>query len=59
MKTRDEMVYDFMLALAGCLNPQDLDLAIGEEGDLDEVDGVAVSVLRMAQALTHHYLESL
>jgi hypothetical protein len=59
MKTRDEMVYDFMLALASVIKPEDLELAIGEQEDLEELDGVAVAVVNMARALTHQYLRSL
>jgi hypothetical protein len=59
MKTRDEMVYDFMLALASVIKPEDLELAIGEQEDLEELDGVAVAIVNMAHALTRQYLRSL
>jgi hypothetical protein len=59
MKTAQEMIYDFMLAIAPAIKAEDLRLAIGSEDDLDKVDQIAISVLNTARALTHHYLKSL
>jgi hypothetical protein len=56
MKTRDEIVYDFMLALASNLPNEYLKYIekYPEDADMD-----AEGILQMAHALTRKYLESL
>jgi len=48
MKTKDEMIYDFMLALAS--NPK---------LDSDLISDIADDVYRVAEALADKYLENL
>ncbi len=56
MKTRDEIVYDFMLALASNLPNEYLKFIekYPEDADID-----ANNIFMMAHALTRRYLESL
>jgi hypothetical protein len=56
MKTRDEMVYDFMLALAPTISTDDMEQGLDEPEILDHC---ADCVLGMAQTLARKYLESL
>jgi hypothetical protein len=55
MKTRAEMVYDFMLALCPTLTPDE----IAEADDNESAKISADFILIMAKALTETYLESL
>jgi len=56
MKTRDELVLDFMLAIASNIFVEDLDFTKNDE---DVADVFADITLVTAQALTRKYLESL
>lgn len=56
MKTRDEMIYDFMLALAPTISEDDIQQGVDEPEVLDHC---AECVLEMAQTLARKYLESL
>ena len=56
MKTRDEMIYDFMLALAPTISKDDIEQGADEPEILDYA---AECVLNMATALARKYLESL
>jgi hypothetical protein len=56
MKTRDEMTYEFMLALASTISEDDIQQS---ESEPEVADYCAECVLGMAQALTRKYLESL
>jgi hypothetical protein len=56
MKTRDEIVYDFMLALVSNMPPTYFKWI---EQHPEDAEAEADCVLDMAQALTNKYLESL
>ena len=56
MKTRDEMIYDFMLVLAPTISADDIEQGVDEPEILDHC---AECVLAMAQTLARKYLESL
>jgi len=55
MKTRDELILDFMLAIASNIKSEDIDFI---EDEPDVADHIADITLAMAQALTRKYLES-
>lgn len=56
MKTRDEIIYDLMLALAPTILADDIEQGADEPEILDHC---ADCVLGMAQTLARKYLESL
>lgn len=55
MKTRDEMIYDFMLALCSTLTSEEM----ADADDPDFADVNAEYIFHMAKTLTKTYLESL
>jgi len=56
MKTRDELILEFMLAIASIIKPEDIGFYV-EDPEL--ADHFADTALAMAQTLTRKYLESL
>jgi hypothetical protein len=56
MKTRDELILEFMLAIASNIKSEDIDFI---ENEPEIADHLADTALAMAQALTRKYLESL
>ena len=56
MKTSQELILDFMLAMASSIKQEDIDFI---EDEPETADHIADCVLSMAQTLTRKYLESL